>query len=590
MPALVTRNFRVHNAKQFKESIDETSSWGGSTVTGTPEGSTSLDDHYYLYIGKTSSWSDDNNPDSPFDTQQENTYESWNSMIAAKKVLSSDVSHVIPRYNWTSGTIYSEYADGSYQLHSNTSNPMVVMTTDFNVYKCLDNANNSSSTSQPISVSTEASAVDDKYGTDNYKWKYLYTITAAEALKFVTPNYIPVKTLRNANAIGQSATTGMGTDDGSNQWDIEKNSVDGGLDVYQITNAGSNYKFFSGSVLNATATTTFLEVTNPGDGSLDTADGIYNNSGIYINNTIKKVTAYVYDDGNSRGQFTLDSALSATASGSFSIFPQCKVYGDGTGATARCAEGSTSGTIGAVFAGEVGSNYTSATVSVIQNGTGATGSGAAISPVIGPKGGHGYDLISELGGNFVMINTRLEQSESGKFTTSNDFRKIGLIKNPNYANATHRSVATAVTQAVTMRVGSVTGSNFLADNVVVGGTSGAQARIVDVTDVVVNSVNYKDLRIISTELGPTSANKLTGTAAATGSNLTAPDGGTAITGKPGGFQISESVTCSGSTATINALTAGELDPYSGSILYVENRSPVARASDQTEDIKLIIEF
>ena len=50
MPALVTRNFRVHNAKQFKESIDETSSWGGSTVTGTPEGSTSLDDHYYLYI------------------------------------------------------------------------------------------------------------------------------------------------------------------------------------------------------------------------------------------------------------------------------------------------------------------------------------------------------------------------------------------------------------------------------------------------------------------------------------------------------------------------------------------------------------
>ena len=111
-----------------------------------------------------------------------------------------------------------------------------------------------------------------------------------------------------------ASTTGMGTDDGSNQWDIEKNTVDGGIDVYQITNAGLNYKFFSGSVLNATANTTFLEVTNPGDGSLDTADGIYNNSGIFINNTIKKVSSYVYDDGNSRGQFTLDSALAATAS------------------------------------------------------------------------------------------------------------------------------------------------------------------------------------------------------------------------------------------------------------------------------------
>ena len=29
---------------------------------------------------------------------------------------------------------------------------------------------------------------------------------------------------------------------------------------------------------------------------------------------------------------------------------------------------------------------------------------------------------------------------------------------------------------------------------------------------------------------------------------------------------------------------------SGEILYIENRAPVARAADQTEDIKLIIEF
>ena len=78
--------------------------------------------------------------------------------------------------------------------------------------------------------------------------------------------------------------------------------------------------------------------------------------------------------------------------------------------------------------------------------------------------------------------------------------------------------------------------------------------------------------------------------AQSGINLTAPDGGNPITCKPGGFQISENVTCSGSTGTISALTAGELQPYSGSIMYVENRSPVARASDQTEDIKLIIEF
>ena len=34
----------------------------------------------------------------------------------------------------------------------------------------------------------------------------------------------------------------------------------------------------------------------------------------------------------------------------------------------------------------------------------------------------------------------------------------------------------------------------------------------------------------------------------------------------------------------------ELDPDSGDIVYIENRKPIQRASDQTEDIKLIIEF
>ena len=43
-----------------------------------------------------------------------------------------------------------------------------------------------------------------------------------------------------------------------------------------------------------------------------------------------------------------------------------------------------------------------------------------------------------------------------------------------------------------------------------------------------------------------------------------------------------------------AFTSGyanpELQPDSGDIIYIENRKPIQRASDQTEDIKLIIEF
>ena len=34
----------------------------------------------------------------------------------------------------------------------------------------------------------------------------------------------------------------------------------------------------------------------------------------------------------------------------------------------------------------------------------------------------------------------------------------------------------------------------------------------------------------------------------------------------------------------------EMEPDSGDVIYIENRKPISRASDQTEDIKLIVEF
>ena len=75
-------------------------------------------------------------------------------------------------------------------------------------------------------------------------------------------------------------------------------------------------------------------------------------------------------------------------------------------------------------------------------------------------------------------------------------------------------------------------------------------------------------------------------------NLTAFSGANAITGQ----SSSATLTPSTSSSTVNgvALTSGyanpEVQPDSGDIIYVENRSPITRAADQTENIKLIIEF
>ena len=84
---------------------------------------------------------------------------------------------------------------------------------------------------------------------------------------------------------------------------------------------------------------------------------------------------------------------------------------------------------------------------------------------------------------------------------------------------------------------------------------------------------------------------------ATNSGYVAFSGANQITGGTSGA----TGTTSGTTETVTlannntlTLTSGyanpELQPDSGNIVYLENRKPIQRDSDQTEDIKLIIEF
>jgi hypothetical protein len=63
----------------------------------------------------------------------------------------------------------------------------LVMTDDYNVYKCLDNNNNAISTYKPIGT-----VVDPVIMPDGYMWKYLYSIPIALRNKFLTDVYMPV--------------------------------------------------------------------------------------------------------------------------------------------------------------------------------------------------------------------------------------------------------------------------------------------------------------------------------------------------------------------------------------------------------------
>ena len=96
MSAIITEKFRKHNADQFHESFSEASA-----------------NAYYLFIGKATAFTSstttgsDSSPPTPADAVGETQFYAWDSMLAAKKITSSDIQFAIPRRNWVNGTTYS---------------------------------------------------------------------------------------------------------------------------------------------------------------------------------------------------------------------------------------------------------------------------------------------------------------------------------------------------------------------------------------------------------------------------------------------------------------------------------------------------
>jgi len=253
------------------------------------------------------------------------------------------------------------------------------------------------------------------------------------------------------------------------------------------------------------------------------------------------------------------------------------IRGDGTGGT--CSVTISGNIVTAVTVTAAGTGYTFGTVSNAQivAAGGTSLSGAELDVIIPPKGGHGKNAIEELGGFYVMLNTSLEGTESsnsGDVTTANDFRKITLVRDPLSGG----SAATANTLRATKAI-NVTGvsGSYVVDEKISQATTGAVGKVVEWDST--NSILYYIQTRHNDEGVDTNGNQT----AFTGTNIVTGAGG--ATGTP-----------TTSTSTINNVSftsgysASEIDHDSGDILYIENRAPITRAADQTENIKLVIEF
>ena len=190
------------------------------------------------------------------------------------------------------------------------------------------------------------------------------------------------------------------------------------------------------------------------------------------------------------------------------------------------------------------------------------GTGAKIEFTIAPGHGHGTDPVAELGGRYVLVNAQLDGSGGGDLTVDNDFRQLTLIKNPIEADG--------VTPA--------TLSTYNPVQAVIAATPG-DASSLSTTDYITGSSSGAIAYVIAT-------NGSTGYIYYTQNSKTgydAFDDGEPVTG---------SVTGSNVTLSTPALATDvpEIKLNSGEILLVDNIAPVTRGNNQTEDVKMVIEF
>ena len=495
-------------------------------------------------------------PPTPLDNQGEK-FDVYDEIIAAKRITDEFARSVITRYDWNLLATeprfdmwkpdYSATTTGQVGKQSTTGATSIseakfyVINSNYEVFKCLYNGEFPGQVDpNPVyEPKTTPSAGQGTYdagtglfteqsdatvaaaASSGYVWKYMYTIPTDDVLRFLSTNFMPI----NLGATPFNPTAE------STRAATEALAVDGAVDITLVEDAGSGLP-------NGTHYAPVL-----GDGQVSGTEAVAEIvvSGGAINSVlmVERGAGYTY------GTIALDDG--ATVGGI-----KYGLFADQALTTPR---------------------------------SGVTGTGA-LEPVLPPQGGHGADFELELNAKRVMTNIRLTYAEgSGDFPVDNDFRRIGIIKDPYNWSTTDFATLDTLNGLYAVKINGTGGTDYVADETITqplagGGT--ARGTVVSWT-LDSGSTTAGVLKYIQTPDQHTD------------NGVVRPfEAGTPITGSAslaaGSPDASTTATTILGVSFTNGFGVPEIEPNSGDIIYVENRRLITRAADQIEDIKLVIEF
>lgn len=399
---LVTSAFNIENARAFLSTVaDHTAA-------------------YYIFTGRHIPYEPaDSVLEAPTDSLQSSTLDVYNNMLFGKRVTETDAKHMINRNDWETGTVYAMYDHEDAYLSTNNFHTVVLTGSNYHVYKCLDNNGGANSTVEPSGTD-----VDPFFSpSDGYMWKYMYTVTEAVYNKFKTLNYIPV--VANSSVIAAA--------------------IPGTIEHINVDSGGRGYDNY---IVEGEFRTADIQIGGSGTtyGITDDASAL---NDYYLNCIIKitsgtaadeyrVITGYVVSGGQKK--ITLESAFTNTpsATDTYEIYPFVYVYGDGA-ETANCIaraliDANTGNSIYRVEVLDPGAGYRGAIALADIAGVVDVTQDAELRPIISPITGHGSDPIKELYASHIGISIQISNTESGRFSIANDFRQVGIIKNPLFDN------------------------------------------------------------------------------------------------------------------------------------------------------------